>query len=235
MTNTKATKEELAACFAAGVFLHLTVFRRGEWDAHSFTVLEVAAVLQAFLSLFAHEIFSEPTVAAIQHALLWAAAAATGLYASMLVYRVSFHRLRRFPGPFAARLSQFYMTWRSFRRGQIYKDVRSLHEKYGDFVRVGPSEISIADPAGFNAVHSATSQCERGPWYEINNPGISLQMVRDRKEHGRRRKAWDRAFSSKGELYFRIRNLSSAIPVMRPGLHVPSPSPMQPNGCEPHR
>lgn len=31
-----------------------------------------------------------------------------GLYASMLLYRAFFHRLRHFPGPFAARLSKFY-------------------------------------------------------------------------------------------------------------------------------
>lgn len=210
MANVQVTKQELAACFAGGVFLHITVFRHGEWDSHSFTLLEVTAVLQALLSLFAHEVFSETAVSSIQHALLWAGAAVAGLYTSIIVYRALFHRLRRFPGPFPARLSQLYMTWRSFRRGQIYEDVRALHRKYGDYVRVGPSEISIADPAAFNAVHSAASQCERGPWYNILNPTISLQMVRDRKEHGRRRKAWDRAFSSKGELSCRIGYLLSA-------------------------
>lgn len=200
MASVPVTKEELAACFAAGVFLHITVFRHGEWDAHSFTLLEAGAALQVILSLFAHEIFSEAVGASVQHGVLWAGAAVAGLLTSIVTYRAFlFHRLRRFPGPFPARLSQFYMTWLSFRRGQIYEDVRALHKKYGDFVRVGPSEISIADPAAFNAVHSATSQCERGPWYNILNPTISLQMVRDRKEHGRRRKAWDRAFSSKGE------------------------------------
>lgn len=199
MSNVKVSSEELAACFAAGVFLHLTVFRYGEWDAHSFTLLEVAAFVQVVLSLFAHEVFSESTIDSIQHVMLWAGAASLGLFASMVVYRVVFHRLRRFPGPFLARLSAFYMTFRSFKRGQIYRDVQDLHREYGDYVRVGPSEISIADPAAFNAIHSATSQCERGPWYNILNPTVSLQMVRDKKEHGRRRKAWDRAFNPKGK------------------------------------
>lgn len=31
-----------------------------------------------------------------------------GLFGSMLVYRALFHRLRRFPGPFTARLSNLY-------------------------------------------------------------------------------------------------------------------------------
>lgn len=197
MTSTQATKEELAACFAVGVFLHLSVFRSGEWDAHSFTLLEVAALVQVVLGLFAHEILSEAWHSAAQHGVYWAGAGLAGLYTSMLVYRAFFHRLRGFPGPSAARLSTAYMTWKAFRRGQIYEDVRRLHQRYGDFVRVGPTEISIADPAAFTAVHSATSQCERGPWYNILNPTISLQMVRERKEHARRRKAWDNAFSPK--------------------------------------
>lgn len=212
MAGARVTKEELAASFAAGVLLHLTVFRHGEWDAHSFTLLEAAAALQVVLALLAHQFFplhtgpqghateTETASASLQHALVWAAAALAGLGASILVYRASrLHRLHRFPGPPAARLSQLYMTWRSFRGGQVYEDVRALHARYGDVVRVGPSEVSLADPAAFAAVHAPASPCERGPWYNILNPTVSLQMVRDRREHGRRRKAWDRAFSGKGE------------------------------------
>ncbi|CAN8099361.1 unnamed protein product [Discula destructiva] len=197
MSNYKVTKEELAACFAAGVLLHVTVFRHGEWDAHSLTLLEAASAAQLVLALTVHELFSESLIGSARHVTIWAGAAVAGLYSSMLIYRAFFHRLRRFPGPFMARLSTFYMTYLSTKRGQIYHDVQAMHRKYGDYVRVGPSEISIADPKAFNAIHSATSQCERGPWYNILNPTISLQMVRDRKEHGRRRKAWDRAFSPK--------------------------------------
>lgn len=211
MANVQVTKEELGACFAAGIFLHLAIFRRGEWDAHSFTLLEVTATVQVLLSLFAHEVFSESMVCAVQHALIWASSAIAGLYTSIVLYRAFFHRLRHFPGPFAARLSQLYMTWTSYHKGQIYEDVRALHATYGDYVRVGPSEISIADPAAFNAVHSATSQCERGPWYNILNPTISLQMVRDKKEHARRRKAWDRAFSSKGKYSARVQSPESLV------------------------
>lgn len=218
MSNVKVSGEELAACFAAGIFLHLTVFRYGEWDAHSFTLLEVAAGVQVALTLFAHEVFSESTIASIQHVIFWAGAAIAGLLSSMVVYRAFFHRLRHFPGPLPARLSTFYMTYLSFKRGQIYEDVRALHQKYGDYVRVGPSEISIADPAAFNAIHSATSQCERGPWYNILNPTVSLQMVRDRKEHARRRKAWDRAFNPKGKCIARDDSKNLSVPCLSPIL-----------------
>lgn len=197
--NPHATKEEIAACFAAGVFLHLTIFRHGEWDAYSFTLLQAAALVLLVAGFFAHEAFPETLIGSAQHVTIWAIAAFTGLFSSILVYRAFFHRLRHFPGPFPARLSTFYMTYFSATRGQIYRDIQALHQQYGDYVRVGPQEISIADPKAFSAIHSATSQCERGPWYNILNPTISLQMLRDRKEHARRRKAWDRAFSTKGK------------------------------------
>lgn len=196
--------QELAACFGAGVFLHVVVFRKGEWDNRSLTILKVTATIQILLTLFAHQYYlssssTTPTWAsALHHASLWTVSAIAGLYTSLLAYRASsLHRLSHFPGPFPARLSTFYMTWQSFRRGQLYEDVRTLHKQYGDYIRVGPSEVSLADPAAFHAVHAATSQCERGPWYEILNPTVSLQMIRDRKEHARRRKAWDRGFGAK--------------------------------------
>lgn len=198
MSNLQVTREQLAAAFAVGAALQQAVLRHGEWDNYSFKLIVGAVALETLLGLLVHVRFSEPPVNALQHALSWTLAAIAGIYVSMLLYRTFFHRLRGFPGPFAARLSTFYMTYLSARRGQVYEDVKALHRKYGDYVRVGPTEISIADPDAFNAIHSATSQCERGPWYNILNPTVSLQMVRDRKEHARRRKAWDKAFSSKG-------------------------------------
>lgn len=200
MASIHVTTQELAACFGAGVLVHLAVFRRGEWDDYSLAVLKVTATLQILLTVLAHQYYSPALSvgASLQHASLWTASAVAGVYTSLVVYRASpWHRLSRFAGPLAARVSTGYMTWRSMRRGQVYEDVRALHAQYGDYVRLGPSEMSLADPAAFAAVHAATSQCERGPWYEILNPTVSLQMVRDRKEHARRRKPWDRGFSAK--------------------------------------
>ncbi|POS69554.1 benzoate 4-monooxygenase cytochrome P450 [Diaporthe helianthi] len=197
MSNLQVTIQQVAAAFAVGAALQQAILRHGEWDNYSFKLIVGAAVLESLLSLFVHVWLAEPLVSAAQHALYLTLAAVAGIYVSMLLYRAFFHRLRGFPGPFAARLSTFYMTYLSARRGQVYDDIRALHRIYGDYVRLGPTEISIADPDAFNAIHSPTSQCERGPWYNILNPTVSLQMVRDRREHARRRKAWDRALTLK--------------------------------------
>ncbi|CAH0015559.1 unnamed protein product, partial [Clonostachys rhizophaga] len=72
-----------------------------------------------------------------------------------------------------------------------------LHKTYGDIVRVGPSELSINDPTLFHSIHSKSSTFTKGPWYNLMHPIVSLHMIRDHEEHSRRRKIWDKGFSSK--------------------------------------
>ena len=59
------------------------------------------------------------------------------LLASISIYRLLFHRCRRFPGPFAARLSKFYAASLAAKDVQYYKELEKLHHLYGDFVRTG--------------------------------------------------------------------------------------------------
>lgn len=120
-----------------------------------------------------------------------------GLFASITVYRASFHRLNRFPGPFAARLSNLYITRLSAKNLQLYREIQRLHHTYGDVVRVGPSEISIIDAEAVSAIHSNSSACAKGPWYNIEQPAISVHMTRNKDDHSRRRKTWEKAFSTK--------------------------------------
>ncbi|KAG6180600.1 hypothetical protein E4U36_004717 [Claviceps purpurea] len=60
-----------------------------------------------------------------------------------------------------------------------------------------PSELSIIDAKAVAAIHSNSSPCSKGPWYNIEQPAISVHMTRDKDDHTRRRKTWDKAFSTK--------------------------------------
>ena len=55
--------------------------------------------------------------------------------------------LNRFQGPFLASLSDFwkilYARENSLKENNVYVDV---HEKYGDVVRIGPNNLSFANP-----------------------------------------------------------------------------------------
>ncbi|CAK7204871.1 hypothetical protein SEUCBS139899_007633 [Sporothrix eucalyptigena] len=120
-----------------------------------------------------------------------------GIYGSMLVYRAAFHRLSRFPGPFGARLSNLWITGKSIGKQDKYLVIEDLHKKYGDVVRIGPSELSIVHGAAPDAIHSNRTSCTKGPWYNILHPLESLQMIRVKEAHAVRRKTWDRGFGSK--------------------------------------
>ncbi|KAK1753804.1 Tryprostatin B 6-hydroxylase [Echria macrotheca] len=178
---------------SSGILAHLVVFRRGEWDVSSpfifvfyLSLLSAAVVLcRTYLDVPVTEAFQ----AGGYHAL--------GLYGSMLLYRGFFHRLSEYPGPFLARLSNFYITARSMKKLHLFEEVQKLHAQYGDYVRLGPTELSIADPQAVKAIYGSQSPVTKGPWYTLLEPRVPLFMARDKQEHARRRKVWDQGFSTK--------------------------------------
>ncbi|KAF2466583.1 cytochrome P450 [Lindgomyces ingoldianus] len=121
------------------------------------------------------------------------------LLTSILLYRGLFHRLRKFPGPFLARFSKFYSLSLVLPDCQYYFQVEKLHEKYGDIVRTGPRELSIANADAISLIHGPTSRCTKGSWYDNSKAieGSSLHTTRDKRDHKERRKIWERAFNAK--------------------------------------
>ncbi|KAE8154297.1 cytochrome P450 monooxygenase [Aspergillus avenaceus] len=184
---------------ASGVLLHNLVFRRGEWDSNSLDILlrylcasTIGAAVLFFFPVIQHDtilVSATDIPSLVMYHVL-------GIYASMLIYRWGFHRLRQFPGPFLARLSKIYLTIVTGKNMQAHEGLDRLHKDYGDYVRVGPNELSIVDPAAVNALYGnqATS---RGPWYNMLGPLDGLGFTRDPVEHARTRKVVDQAFSSK--------------------------------------
>jgi hypothetical protein len=68
------------------------------------------------------------------------------LLGSVAIYRLSpFHPLARYPGPILGKVSGFWMVWITS-RGKRYLYIQSLHNKYGDVVRIGESMLCIHIP-----------------------------------------------------------------------------------------
>ncbi|KAK6840445.1 hypothetical protein PG995_016199 [Apiospora arundinis] len=183
--------------FATGVLLHVSIFRVGEWDLLATWLIRAPFILLAILSgLLAQLRPEESILRSLKNAGKIDAALLGGIFASMLVYRAFLHRLRSFPGPFAARLSNLYMTKLALQTMQPYRHFKKLHEHYGDFVRIGPMEISITEPAAFRDIYANSSPCEKGPLYSHGYPSTTVLETRSRKEHAPKRKPWDRAFTT---------------------------------------
>jgi hypothetical protein len=198
---------------ASGVFAHLAVFRRGEWDVASPSIFVFYFSVSAAAALLSHEgLVSAPGLAVAQIGACHIGA----LYTSMLLYRGFFHRLSKYPGPFFARLTNFYITALSMKKLHLFEEVQKLHAQYGDYVRLGewhsqprpktinsrnlgPRELSIADPEAVLAIYGSQSPVTKGPWYTLLEPRVPLFMARDKQEHARRRKVWDQGFTTKGK------------------------------------
>lgn len=205
------SSEACGLSFLVGVALHLYVFRFGEWDLSAqriitnFTLAYAATIgvtmaLPSFMSMISRTSLEATSLTQVSKAAIILFSSLTaGIYASILIYRGLFHRLHRFPGPFLAKFTNLYVTFKIWNRMHLHEDVRKLHEKYGDVVRIGPTELSINKSGAIDAVFLDTD-CMKGPWYNLLHPMVSMQMVRDKEAHSRRRKAWEYGFTSKCKL-----------------------------------
>jgi hypothetical protein len=188
----------VAIGFGLGICSHLLYFIRGEHHKQAVRLAQTTFALPclligAFVRVGELSLREASAVSVILTAGFFA-----GLFSSMLIYRVLFHRLGRFPGPFGARLSKF---WHIAQLGKYdnYKRLDKWHDQYGEYVRIGPSELSIVDPGAVDAIMGARSSCTKAPWYDIADPLVSMHQCRDRSLHDKRRRTWDRGFSVKGK------------------------------------
>ncbi|QYT04924.1 Cytochrome P450 CYP11/CYP12/CYP24/CYP27 subfamily [Trichoderma simmonsii] len=84
---------------------------------------------------------------------------------------------------------------------KAFEDIRSLHKKYGDIVRVGPRELSINRPSAISVIYEPPTRTTRSPWYaQVSNDvtKISLNSTRVLKVHKLRKKVWERGLSFRG-------------------------------------
>lgn len=125
-----------------GVTTHVLYWSRGLRAPQSSRIFYSHFVAFTFIAALAVNTdgFSQGLLAA------WAVCGSylAGLFTSMTVYRIFFHRLRRFPGPFPAKVSKLYSVWLA-RNSKLYQDVSDLCDKYGDIVRTGTSPGFVSD------------------------------------------------------------------------------------------
>lgn len=124
----------VASC--SGLLLHWFCFRHGEWDTAAPSLLFGYGMMT----------LASTCVLSGRAILVTAAFHLFGVWASMLLYRMFFHRLSDFPGPCAARLSNFYVTFLSAKKLRLYEETQRLHGKYGDYVRLGELAPNTLSP-----------------------------------------------------------------------------------------
>ena len=126
------------------------------------------------------------------------------LYAGYLlvlaIYRIFFHPLAKFPGPFWGKLTEWNTIWPTLRGDGTFTRHKWLQE-YGSVVRVGPNEVMFGDLPSVKDIYGQSSNpCLKDPsFYDgftcTGVPNV-LNMI-DRKEHARVRRLQSHAFSMK--------------------------------------
>ena len=76
--------------------------------------------------------------------------------------------LNRYNGPFIASFSDLWKCWYAYghstKKNDIYVDV---HRKFGDVVRIGPNNLSFADPRALSEIYG-TKGSQQKVWSSRN-------------------------------------------------------------------
>ncbi|GME31785.1 Cytochrome P450 [Neofusicoccum parvum] len=117
------------------------------------------------------------------------------------IYNIYFHPLRLYPGPKLNAVTRLpYIN--NLIKGNTHRYIQSLHEQYGDVVRVNPDELSYAKDVWRDIYGHRSSSKEAfekdvgflGPDLVGNN---GLVRARGNENHGRIRKVFSHAFSDR--------------------------------------
>lgn len=121
-----------------GVLIHHLIIRF-EIDSLASEIVQLHLVAVALIAVV-YWVFRTTTdgVISIISSALWVVGCLdAGFISKMVCYRLVFHPLRKFPGPFGARLTKFWAMQQAAETIQWNAKVQEMHQLYGDFVRIG--------------------------------------------------------------------------------------------------
>ena len=115
-----------------------------------------------------------------------------------IIYRLYFHPLAKFPGPFLGKITSLYtdFTILRFRRS---KDVHVQFAKYGPIVRVGPNELAFNDAHSIKEIYGQSPHpCLKVPRFYRGFSMTGKESVfpdTDKDNHSRQRRMLSHGFS----------------------------------------
>ncbi|KAL2058658.1 hypothetical protein ABVK25_001388 [Lepraria finkii] len=123
------------------------------------------------------------------------------LWASMSIYRLFFYRLCEISGPVLAIVSKFWHVAHCL-DSKDHLLSEKLHQKYGDFVRTGPNELTIFTPKVMPVMlEGINNQFSKPSRYDSLNPYYGLTTHRNKSVHDQ-----PRPIPSRTKLYASMRS-----------------------------
>ncbi|KAG2417910.1 hypothetical protein HFD88_001009 [Aspergillus terreus] len=119
-------------------------------------------------------------------------------FVAVVVYRLFFHPLSKYPGPFFWRISilpSLYYAW----TGDRHLVVDKLHKKYGKVLRMEPNLISICTPNAIKTMYGPGTKFEKAMFYTRGPKEkqllVNLASTTDKAVHARKRRIISHALS----------------------------------------
>jgi cytochrome P450 len=125
-----------------------------------------------------------------------------GYLVGLVVYRLYFHPLAKFPGPKLNAISPLPGI-NSLLRGRLPLDNKLLHDKYGSVVRVSPNELAFNSAQAWEDIYGhrqGRPNMHKDPIHVGSVdplPGASTLTMADDANHARQRRALAHSFSMK--------------------------------------
>lgn len=120
------------------------------------------------------------------------------LYISgIVIYRIFFHPLSKYPGPLLAKVTDLYSTYHAL-RGDRHLEFYRTHEKYGRIVRFGPNSLSFNSATALKEIYGFKSNVRKARFYEAfwaTKDSFSTHSAISKSIHARKRRVLSQAFS----------------------------------------
>ncbi|GAB1737231.1 hypothetical protein NU219Hw_g1162t1 [Hortaea werneckii] len=92
---------------------------------------------------------------------------------AICIYRLFFHPLSKYPGPWLAAVSQCYVLYYAW-RGDLHLQQQAWHAKYGHMVRDGPDSITFKSLSANQTIHAVRANTIKTPGYDAFSASRSM-------------------------------------------------------------
>lgn len=125
----------------------------------------------------------------------------TGYTVAVCFYNYALHPLRKFPGPFFARISPLPHIFHSHRGDLIFWTI-AQHEKYGECLRLLPNELSFSGADAYKDIYgfktNSSRTLEKDLMFYVGDRNETRNIISaDTEGHSRMRRIFSHAFSDR--------------------------------------
>ncbi|CAG8981222.1 hypothetical protein HYALB_00013870, partial [Hymenoscyphus albidus] len=116
---------------------------------------------------------------------------------AIAIYRLTFHPLAKYPGPFLAKISGIDNIWWAW-KGKRYTNFLKCHEKYGPIYRYGPNLLSFNTSTALADIYGPKANVQKAKFYNafVQGPPNVFNGI-EKKAHATKRRLISPAFSER--------------------------------------